>query len=99
MLSPIYDTAVVANNQPLEFKWMNEYPISTRGYVFHLYKGPDITEENLIIKAEVAQGVYSYQVPADTLQDGQTYTWTLIRVNSGGEKTDSSSHSFRVIKS
>lgn len=98
MLAPIYETATITNNQPLEFRWMIEYPGNTQGYIFRLYNGYNTNEASLIIKEEIPQGAYSFQVKAETFQNGQTYTWTLVRVTSDGKKTETSSNSFRVIK-
>ncbi len=98
MLSPIYETATITDNQPLEFKWMIEYQNNTRGYILCLYKGYNTDETSLILKEEIPQGIYSFQAKADIFQDGQTYTWTLRRIAISGQKTDSSSNSFRVIK-
>ncbi|MDO8662700.1 MAG: hypothetical protein Q7K98_05725 [Candidatus Omnitrophota bacterium] len=97
LLYPIYDTAILFGNNPLEFRWFNTY-IGTDHFIFKIYRGYSMYESALIYKQNISPGESSIKIKADLFDDSQIYTWSLIRVAFGGEKSDKSFNSFKVIK-
>jgi len=97
LLSPIYDTAVITGNSPLEFRWFNDY-MGIDHFIFRIYKGYNMYGTNLLHKQNIPSGESSIKIKADSFVDGQVYTWSLIQVALGGEKSDKSFNSFKVIK-
>lgn len=98
-LSPDNDSvADLTGKTSLEFKWKNG-PVPGGGrdsYKFRLIRG---FKYDFIVSEELAQGVFSINVPADKFEDGITYSWYV-------EQRDASlmvwsrhdSWSFKVIK-
>jgi len=94
---PINDTAVLTANEPLEFKWWDDL-VGIRGFTLKIYKGYNMYSADLIFKEELPADASSFKVKSDFFQDGQVYTWSLIRVSYTGSKSDKSFNSFKVIK-
>jgi hypothetical protein len=94
---PIYETAVINNNQPLEFSWWDDF-MGTSVFILKLYKGYNMYADNLILKENISNGTDFFKVKADLFENGQVYTWSLQRVVFSGYKSDRSFNSFRVIK-
>jgi len=95
--SPVYETAAIKNNQPLEFSWWNDSGESG-GFVFRLYKGYKMLESNLLLKETLPQNASSFEASPDLFEVGKVYTWSLTRISFAGYKSDRSFNSFRVIK-
>lgn len=95
--SPIYDSVILTQNQPMEFKWWNDVA-QTRGFIFKIYKGYNMYAANLMQKEELSSDTSLIQLDSNLFADGQVYTWSLIRVSSNGYKSDKSFNSFKVIK-
>jgi len=98
LLYPIYDTVTLTGNAPLEFRWFNDY-LGIDHFIFKIYKGYNMYASGLIYKQNIPSGDSSLKLKADLFENGQVYTWSLIQVALGGEKSDKSFNSFRVIKS
>ena len=94
---PINETAIINNNQPLEFSWWDDFT-GTSGFILKLYKGYNMYSDNLILKEKLLNGADFFKVKADLFEDGQVYTWSLQRIVFSGHKSDRSFNSFRVIK-
>jgi len=94
---PINETAILNGNDPLEFKWWDDF-IGVRGFIFRIYKGYNMYAANLIHKEDLPASASSLKIKSDLFADGQVYTWSLIRVSSTGYKSDKSFNSFKVIK-
>jgi len=94
---PIYETAILAGNDPLEFEWWNDI-IGIRGFTIKIYKGYNMYAANLIHKEDLPSDASSVKVKSDLFSDGQVYTWSLIRISFAGYKSDKSFNSFKVIK-
>jgi len=94
---PINETAVLTGNDPLEFKWWNDFTEAS-GYTFKLYQGYNMYAANLIYREDLPADVSSVKVSSDLFKDGQVYTWSLIRISFRGYKSDRSFNSFRVIR-
>ncbi|MFA6129981.1 MAG: hypothetical protein WC731_03235 [Candidatus Omnitrophota bacterium] len=94
---PINDTAVLIANEPLEFKWWDDL-VGIRGFTLKIYKGYNMYSADLIFKEELPADASSFKVKSDFFQNGQVYTWSLIRVSYTGSKSDRSFNSFKVIK-
>jgi len=97
LIYPIYDTAVITGNDPLEFRWFNDY-MGIDHFVFRIYKGYNMYESGLIYKQNIPSGDSLIKIKADLFEGGQVYTWSLIQVSHSGEKSEKSFNSFRVIK-
>ncbi len=95
---PIRETLTLGAEKSVEFKWGLGDSIDTDSYDFRLYKGYDMSEENLISKQVLSADTHSLEVDASIFKDGQIYTWSVIRIALSGHKSDRSFSSFRVIK-
>jgi len=94
---PISETAILTGNDPLEFKWWNDL-VGIRGFTLKIYKGYNMYAANLIHKEDLSPEVSSVKIKSDLFEDGQVYTWSLIRLSFSGYKSDKSFNSFKVIK-
>jgi hypothetical protein len=94
---PINETAILTGNDPLEFKWWNDL-VGMRGFTLKLYKGYNMYAANLIHKEDLPSEAASVKIGSDLFEDGQVYTWSLIRFSFSGYKSDKSFNSFKVIK-
>ena len=94
---PIYETAILTGNDPLEFGWWNDVT-GIRGYTIKIYKGYNMYAANLIHKEDLPPDASSVKIKSDLFADGQVYTWSLIRISFTGYKSDRSFNSFKVIK-
>ena len=94
---PIYETAVISGDQPLEFSWWNDWT-DTSGFILRIYKGYNMYADNLILKENLSANVASFKVKVDLFEEGQVYTWSLVRISFAGYKSDRSFNSFKVIK-
>ena len=97
LLYPIYDTVTLTGSAPLEFRWINDFTL-TDHFIFKLYKGYNMYESTLIKKQNIPSGDSSVKIESDLFEDGKVYTWSIIRVATGGEKSDKSFNSFKVIR-
>jgi hypothetical protein len=93
---PISDTAIVSQ-QTLEFSWWNDY-IDTSGFILKIYQGYNMYADKLILKENLSGNINSFNVASKLFADGQTYTWSLVRVSFAGYKSDKSFNAFKVIK-
>lgn len=100
LLYPNRDTADITGKTTLDFKWSSHE--RARGfrkyYDFRLYEGSQMVESGLILKQEVDPETYSFSVPVDKFENGETYTWSLRQVYSPSNKSDRSNQTFQVIK-
>ena len=94
---PISETAILIGNDPLEFKWWNDLT-GIRGFILKIYKGYNMYAANLIHKEDLPPGSSSVKIKSELFEDGQIYTWSLIRVSYTGYKSDRSFNSFKLIK-
>ena len=94
---PIYETAIITGNDPLEFSWWSDV-VGIRGFTIKIYKGYNMYAANLIHKEDLPPDADSVKVKSYLFADGQVYTWSLIRVSFAGYKSDRSFNSFKVIK-
>ena len=94
---PIYETAIITGNEPLEFAWWND-AVGTRGFTLKIYKGYNMYAANLIHKEDLPPEASSVKIKSDLFEDGQVYTWSLIRVAYTGYKSDRSFNSFKAVK-
>lgn len=94
---PIYETAILTGNDPLEFKWWNDV-IGIRGFIFKIYKGYNMYAANLIHKEDLPPEASSVKIKSDLFEEARVYTWSLVRVSFAGYKSDRSFNSFKVIK-
>ncbi|MDD5116593.1 MAG: hypothetical protein PHW98_05980 [Candidatus Omnitrophica bacterium] len=94
---PINESAVLTRDEPLEFKWWNDVT-GIQGFVLKIYKGYDMYGANLIYKKDLPADSSSLEGDQGLFEDGQVYTWSLVRVSFAGYKSDRSFNSFKVIK-
>jgi hypothetical protein len=94
---PIYETAIISGEQPMEFSWWNDW-IDTSGYILKVYKGYNMYAGNLVLKENLPASAVFFKVKADLFEEGKVYTWSLVRVSFAGYKSDKSFNSFKVIK-
>ncbi|MDD5595046.1 MAG: hypothetical protein PHY94_02255 [Candidatus Omnitrophica bacterium] len=98
LIFPITETVVLTGKNDLEFKWGGEYAVTVDYYDFRLYKGYNTVEANLILKKQIPSDITTTKISADTFTDAEVYTWVLKQVSLGGQKSDASFDSFKVIK-
>ncbi len=98
LIAPTTETVVLTGKTDLEFKWGGEYAVAVDHYDFRLYKGYNTVETNLILKEQISSQLNIIKIKIEKFEDGQVYTWTLKQVSLGGEKSDASFNSFKVIK-
>jgi hypothetical protein len=94
---PINEIAVLPPGEPLEFSWWNNLT-DTRKFILKIYKGYNMYADNLIVKEELSQSASTYNANSGLFNDGQVYTWSLIRVTGAGYKSDRSFNSFKVVR-
>ncbi len=94
---PRNNIAVLTADAPLKFSWWNDV-MDTRGFILKVYKGYNMYAASLMLKEELLQDASSFSVKSSLFNDGQVYTWSLVRVSGGGYKSDRSFNSFKVIK-
>jgi len=94
---PITETAILTGSGPLEFKWWNDV-VGIRGFTLKIYKGYNMYAANLIHKEDLPPDASLVKINSDLFEDGQVYTWSLVRVSSAGYKSDRSFNSFKIIK-
>ena len=94
---PITETVVLTGQDPLEFKWWNDV-VGIRGFILKIYKGYNMYGVNLIHKEDLSAQDSSVKVNSGLFEDGQVYTWSLLRVSFSGYKSEKSFQSFKVIR-
>jgi len=94
---PINELAVLPPGEPLEFSWWNDVT-DTRKFILKIYKGYNMYADNLIAREELPQSVSLYNADSGLFNDGQVYTWSLVRVTGAGYKSDRSFNSFKVVR-
>ena len=97
LLYPIYDTVTLTGRDYLEFRWFNDY-VGIDHFIFGIYKGYNMYGKDLLHKQDLPPQESSVKIKSDFFEDGQVYSWSLIQVISGGQKSDKSFNSFKVIK-
>ncbi len=97
LLYPVTDDIALAQKDSLEFRWARNGIIDTESFDFRIYKGYNTTADNLIFKQMFSADVYPIKVPASLFENGQVYTWVLIRIVMGGQKSDKGFSSFKII--
>jgi len=94
---PINELAVLPPGEPLKFSWWNDVT-DTRKFILKIYKGYNMYADNLIVREELPQSAAIYNASSALFNDGQVYTWSLIRVTGAGYKSDRSFNSFKVVR-
>ena len=97
LLYPITDKIILTGKDFLEFKWWNDFGL-TDHYEFRLFKGYDMYASDLIHKENLSVRESSIKIKSEVFQDGQVYTWSLMRVAVNEQKSDKSFSSFMIIK-
>ncbi|MFA5005243.1 MAG: hypothetical protein WC561_03835 [Candidatus Omnitrophota bacterium] len=94
---PINEIAILPPGEPLEFTWWNDL-VDTRVFILKIYKGYNMYADNLIVREELSHNASTYNADSALFNDGQVYTWSLVRVTSAGYKSDRSFNSFKVVR-
>jgi hypothetical protein len=96
LFSPVTDNVNLHGNPYLEFKWRQNNFVSTRYYIFRLYKGFDTITPNLILTKNVSSEEYPFKIEASFFELNQVYSWEVIQVLFSGRKSDKSFASFKI---
>jgi hypothetical protein len=96
LLYPITDKIVLAGKYFLEFRWLDTMR-RVDHFVFKIYKGYNMYAKDLMYKQDVASNASTIKIKAELFERNQVYTWSLMRVSLGGQKSDKSASSFKVI--
>lgn len=97
LISPVTEKFPLNNSSVLEFHWENS-AIEVRFFEFRLYRGYDLYAKNLMLKENIPGSRSVFSLPAATFEAGQTYSWSLVRVNLDGRKSERSWAAFTVKK-
>ncbi|MGE5197930.1 MAG: hypothetical protein ACM3IL_05435 [Deltaproteobacteria bacterium] len=98
LIFPANKTVNLAGKDFLEFKWRGTYDVQMSAYEFRLYKGYQPYSQDLLLKKSLPADSYSLKLNAALFTDGQAYTWSLMEISNGGQKSDRAFGSFRVTK-
>ncbi len=98
LLYPTTDDIDLSGKDYLEFRWERTDLTMTDYYDFRLYKGYNNIAQNLILKQRFPSDKYLIRIPASQFDKGQVYTWVLVQVFLGGNKSGKSYSSFKIIK-
>lgn len=98
LLYPTSENINLPSDGSLEFRWERQSFAQTDYYLLKIYKGYSTTSSSLIIKKEVKDSDYPFNLPIAQLEDDQVYTWVLQQVFISGKKSDKASASFRLTK-
>jgi len=79
LLYPINDKVIITGNEPLEFRWLNDYA-QVDHFIFKIYKGYNMYADGLIYKQNIPSGENSVKIKSDLFEPGHVYTWSLIQV-------------------
>lgn len=99
LLEPITSNVDLTGKQMLKFLWVSNIvgSIDRNYFDFRLYKGTQMTEDNIIYKEKLAPRTRKLELKADIFQEGETYSWSL-RYSINKQKSDLSWRTFKVIK-
>ncbi len=98
LISPVSNDIDLTGKDSLDFIWIPGNSIYLRYYDFRVYKGYNTVGANLILKEQVPATSHVASIKAETFEVNQVYTWVLRAVAIGGEKSDKSFESFKIIK-
>ncbi|MDD5729827.1 MAG: hypothetical protein PHN57_01670 [Candidatus Omnitrophica bacterium] len=98
LLYPVTDKITLSGKDSLEFKWIARNLVQTRYFDFRLYKGYNTIEKNLIFKKQLNTGENTVKLASSMFEVNQVYTWTLMQVFLGGDKSEKSYSPFKIIK-
>jgi hypothetical protein len=97
LLSPITDKIILTGKDSLEFRWLSSFT-GTDHFIFKIYKGYNMYAPDLIYEQSLPPYTSSIKIKSELLEEGRVYTWSLIQVFLGGQKSDKSSSPFKIIK-
>jgi len=99
LIEPVTDILNIPSEGGVAFRWSpHEGDFSQRKYYdFRLYKGYQTVESGLIYKQNISPNQCRIEMPVDTFDPGQVYTWSLRQVYRLGKSRRSTS-SFTAIK-
>jgi len=98
LLYPITHTIDLSDKDYLEFRWLDDLT-QLDHYVFKIYKGYNMYASELIYKQNISERTTSYRIKSEYFKRGQVYTWSLVRVSIGGQKSNKSFSSFKLVES
>lgn len=98
LLFPITEDIDLTGKNVLEFKWVPCSSIDIASYDFRLYEGYQTFEANLILKKIINSPLSSFKLDSSKFEIDQVYTWVLRSITIGGQKSDKSFSSFKIIK-
>lgn len=97
LLYPVTHSIDLAGKDYLEFRWLDTMARADH-FVLKIYKGYGMYAKDLVYAQDVSPHALTYRMISGFFETGQVYTWSLVRVSIGGEKSDKSFSSFKVIK-
>lgn len=97
LLYPVTHSIDLTGKDFLEFKWLDTMERADR-FVLKIYKGYGMYAKDLVHTQDISPHALTFRMISDFFETGQVYTWSLVRVSIGGEKSDKSFSSFMVIK-
>ena len=97
LIYPISDEIILTGKGFLEFRWWRDF-IGVDHFVFKIYKGYNMYAPDLIYEQNLSSSASSIKVKPELFDNGQVYTWSLMLVSLGGQKSDKSFSSFKVVK-
>ena len=100
LLYPNDITVSISANERVRFQWaLSAGPLVQIDYIeFSLYKGRDLTEQNLIFKKQLSRLDYTIKAPPHIFEDNQVYSWRIRQVFLRGDKSNEQSAMFKILK-
>ena len=97
LIEPVKDTVDLAGKKTLVFRWENPGAIDVRHFVFRLYRGFNMYAQDLLLEELVPGNKNMLEVSGERFGLGQAYSWSLVRVNLDGRKSEKAFASFTVV--
>lgn len=98
LISPASENLNLAGKTEVEFRWIASNFIMFSGYEFKLYKGYETILDNLMHTEKASNTQSSIKLPISMFTAGQVYTWRLRNIATGGQRSDWSGSTFKILK-
>ena len=96
LYTPCVENIDPEGGDTLKFRWSSTNRATVRYYDLKIYKGYDTKHDNLLIHKTLYGNDTTADIPVDTFEKGNIYSWALYYVLYGGLKSGKSYCSFSV---
>lgn len=95
---PVTQDIDLSAKSSLQFRWREINITQTDHYEFKLYKGYDMVGSALVLKQDVSGDGCPLELAEANFEINQVYTWSLKQIYLGGQKSERSYGTFKIIK-